>query len=358
VHQDEQQGHVELNIGGYRFQTSVQMLRRLPHTFFDAYFSGRYAQDVCNDGSIFVDRDDEHFGHVLEYMRDGMVSLAEPGARPSVSLLQSLKYEFGFYCIDVLAEHTVQSKEPGVVYILGGYGSNSDILSSMERYDESSGQWSERTAMGFPRSSFGACVVAGEVYVTGGQDGGGLLSSVEKYSPSTGTWSAMLPLPRARYFHGAVAVGSAMYILGGILGRSSASAGVLKLDNTQGAWIEMAPMPVPKFSFTACAVGSIIYVFGGAGGGNDASTLKFDTEANEWSTLAPMPYASLGMATSALIGLVYIVGLGLSEREVVCFDPVSEVWTVFNSTRRPTSGARWQTCPLLARTTLRLRWVA
>jgi hypothetical protein len=45
MHKDKeaQEGPVELNIGGYRFETSVQTLRRLPHTFFDAYFSGRYA---------------------------------------------------------------------------------------------------------------------------------------------------------------------------------------------------------------------------------------------------------------------------------------------------------------------------
>jgi hypothetical protein len=55
-------------------------MRRVPYTFFDAYFSGRYAQDVCDDGSIFVDRDGERFVHVLEYMRDGVVSVAEPGA--------------------------------------------------------------------------------------------------------------------------------------------------------------------------------------------------------------------------------------------------------------------------------------
>jgi hypothetical protein len=60
VQKEAQEGRVELNIGGYRYETSVQTLRRVPHTFCDAYFSGRYAQDVCNDGSIFVDRDGEH----------------------------------------------------------------------------------------------------------------------------------------------------------------------------------------------------------------------------------------------------------------------------------------------------------
>jgi hypothetical protein len=61
MHQEAQEGRVELNTGGDRFKTSVQALRRVPHTFFDAYFSGRYVQDVCEDGSIFVDRDGEHF---------------------------------------------------------------------------------------------------------------------------------------------------------------------------------------------------------------------------------------------------------------------------------------------------------
>jgi hypothetical protein len=76
----------------------------VPQTFFDAYFSGRYAQDVCKDGSIFVDRDGKHFGHVLEYMREGVVQVSEPGAHPSILLLRALKREFGFYCIELCAE--------------------------------------------------------------------------------------------------------------------------------------------------------------------------------------------------------------------------------------------------------------
>jgi hypothetical protein len=76
-HKEAQEGHVVLDIGGYRYTTSVQTLRRLPHTFFDAYFGGRYAMDRTEDGSIFIDRDGEHFGQVLEYLRDGVLLLAE-----------------------------------------------------------------------------------------------------------------------------------------------------------------------------------------------------------------------------------------------------------------------------------------
>jgi hypothetical protein len=104
THKEQQEGRVELNIGGIRFETSVQTLRRVPGTFFDAYFSGMYAQDLCRDGSIFVDRDGELFGHVLEFIRDGVVSVAEQDDRPRVGLLRRLKREFSFFSIELYAE--------------------------------------------------------------------------------------------------------------------------------------------------------------------------------------------------------------------------------------------------------------
>jgi hypothetical protein len=174
THQERQQGCVELNIGGHRFQTSVQTLRRVPHTFFDAYFSGRYAQDVCSDGSIFVDRAGEHFGHVLEYMRDGVVSVAEAGAHPSVSLLRALKREFGFYCIELSAEEAVEPAHPEMAFVMGGLKRSDGrgvVLSSMELYDASSDQWRAATNMGTRRFSFCACAVAGEVFLRDWRNG-------------------------------------------------------------------------------------------------------------------------------------------------------------------------------------------
>jgi hypothetical protein len=336
-HKEAQEGHVELNIGGYRFKTSVQTLRRVPHTFFDAYFSGRYAQDVCNDGSIFVDRDGEHFGHVLEYMRDGVVSVAAPGARPSVSLLRALKREFGYYCIELCAVQMVQATEADVAFVMGGWNRATATLSSMERYDTSSGQWSLVAAMGTERSHFSACVVAGELYVTGGlDDGSDYISSVEKYSPFSDTWTAVTPLPAARAAHAAVAVGSSIYLLGGDLNNAESTASVLKLDTTQGVWSNVAPIPEPRSYCAACAVGSNIFVFGGRDDEeeNQASVFKYDTVADAWSTLASMPRASTNHCASVLDGLIYIVGAGDrgDNSNFLRFDPVSESWSTLAPT--------------------------
>jgi N-acetylneuraminic acid mutarotase len=338
-HAEAQEGRVELNIGGCRFQTSVQTLRRIPQTFFDAYFSGRYVQDVCEDGSIFVDRDGEHFGHVLQYMRDGVVSVAEPGARPGVSLLRVLKREFGFYCIEPVAE----PERLETAYVIGGTSRVSGMMSRMEQYD-ASGQWSAAAAMGTARGNFGASVIAGEIYVSGGQqveDEENALSTVEKYTPSNGTWSVVAPMPEIRSDHTAVAMGSAMYVMGGrndfdvgVLGTTS----VLKFDSTQGTWSSVAPMPEPRLSIAACAIDSTIYAFGGYHGWDSCdSVFRYDTETNVWSTLAPMPCVGSGISANVLDGLVYIVGAGGSAslpptgraigEEVLRFDPVRGAWS-------------------------------
>jgi hypothetical protein len=114
--------------------SSVQTLRRLPHTFFDAYFSGRYAQDVCADGSIFIDRDGEHFGQVLQYLRDGVVSVAEHDASNlDIGMLRLLKREFGFYCMIEL-----MAKQQEVAFAVGGVDLDKAIQATVELYDSMS----------------------------------------------------------------------------------------------------------------------------------------------------------------------------------------------------------------------------
>jgi hypothetical protein len=191
--------------------------------------------------------------------------------------------------------------------------------------------------MGTARYSFGACVLDGELYVTGGKsDDRTSLSSVEKYSPLTDTWSAVAPLPAARLFHAAVTVGRDMYVLGGIADTLTAS--VLKFDSTLGAWIQVAPMPAARFAMASCAFASDIYVFGGAGGDDSGtSVFKFETTANQWSTLNPMPMRSECSSATILEGLIYIVGADNTGKGVMSFNPTLDAWTRL----APTLNSRW-----------------
>jgi hypothetical protein len=161
--QEAQQSRIVLDIGGYLYTTSVQTLRRLPGTFFAAYFSGRYTMDRSEDSSIFIDRDGKHFGQVLEYLRDGVVSVAERDASElDVGELRWLKREFGFYCIELYAD------PQEVAFAVAGMDNNAKPFASVERYDLSCGVWREAAPMSTAREGFGlGALVGNELYIIG-----------------------------------------------------------------------------------------------------------------------------------------------------------------------------------------------
>jgi N-acetylneuraminic acid mutarotase len=339
---EAQEGHVVLNIGGYRYETSVQTLRRLPHTFFDAYFSGRYAQDVCADGSIFIDRDGEHFGQVLQYLRDGVVSVVEQDASElDLSMLRWLKREFGFYCIELMAE------QQEVAFVAGGDNLDEVTTASVERYDVASGAWWEMAPMTTARASFALCGLGGELYAIGGIDSeNNYLASVERYDPSLNSWSAAIPLPHARAGHCAVAVADAMYVLGGlelIDGRLQRVRKVLKFDSRAQFWSEVAPTPEPKVDAAACALGNEIYVVGGQRvNSNDAvtaTTFCYNVHTDAWVTLAPMPEGMTCLTVCAIGGLIYVLSCIFSDNaigdSVFRFDPVANSWSEVAPTFTP-----------------------
>jgi hypothetical protein len=341
-HKEAQEGHVELNVGGYRFETSVQTLRQLPHTFFDAYFSGRYAQDVCADGSIFIDRDGEHFGQVLQYLRDGVVAMAEQEASElNVSVLRWLKREFGFYCIDLFADESAVVES---VYVVGG-SAGGDKLSSVNRYDASSGSWHITAPMTIERCEIGLCELAGDLYATGGSDEGTM--QMERYDQSLDTWSAAPPMPCPRYGHCACVVGEDMYVLGGSAeDEGIVEESVLKFDSETQTWNEVAPMLEGRYLAATCVIGSKVYVFGGKDKYLEPTdtTFCFSTETGDWTTLAPMPEEKRDHRACAVDGLIYVVG-GFRSNDVLAsvhrFNPTTNVWSELASmcTARSAFGA-------------------
>jgi hypothetical protein len=330
-HKEAQAGRIVLDIGGYRYTTLVQTLRRLPHTFFDAYFSGRYAMDRCEDGSIFIDRDGEHFGQVLEYLRDGVLSVAEQDeAELDVSVLRWLKREMGFYCIEVMAE------PQEVAFAVGGLDNDGERMASMEQYDIASGVWREVAPMRKARSEMGLCEVNGELYVTGGEEtGDAVLASVERYNPSLDTWSFAPAMSRPRYGHCAYAVGYTMFVLGGVMhveGGKLTVSSVLKFDSRARTWSEVEPMPAERDCADACVVGSDIYIFGGRDDDEKvaSTTYPYGTETNTWAALAPMPDAKFRHSVCMLDGLIYVMGgeqcYDFCLDSVHRFDPVANSW--------------------------------
>ncbi|XP_010905202.1 F-box/kelch-repeat protein At1g67480 [Elaeis guineensis] len=81
----------------------------------------------------------------------------------------------------------------GVIYAVGGYGSNGESLSSAEMYDPDKNKWTLIESLRCPRWGCFACSFEGKLYVMGGRSSFTIGNSrfVDVYSPEQHTWCEM-----------------------------------------------------------------------------------------------------------------------------------------------------------------------
>ncbi|EMP24597.1 BTB/POZ domain-containing adapter for CUL3-mediated RhoA degradation protein 1 [Chelonia mydas] len=102
--------YVKLNVGGSLHYTTVQTLTK-QDTMLKAMFSGRMEVLTDSEGWILIDRSGRHFGTILNYLRDGSVSLPE-----SQRELEEMLSEARYYLIQGLVEDcqlALQQKSDG-----------------------------------------------------------------------------------------------------------------------------------------------------------------------------------------------------------------------------------------------------
>ena len=85
---------VNLNVGGQHFTTTVQTLTKDPDSMLAAMFSGRFPLKPAEDGTFFIDRDGTYFRYILNYLRDGKLSLPE-----GATFFEEIEAEAEFYQI-------------------------------------------------------------------------------------------------------------------------------------------------------------------------------------------------------------------------------------------------------------------
>ena len=90
---------VKLNVGGHHFTTSLQTLTRDPNSMLAAMFSGKFLIEPHGDGAFFIDRDGTHFRFILNYLRNGKLTLPE-----GATFLKELADEAEFYQIQGILE--------------------------------------------------------------------------------------------------------------------------------------------------------------------------------------------------------------------------------------------------------------
>ena len=96
---------VKLNVGGILFTTTVQTLTKDPNSMLAAMFSGRFPMKPAEDGTFFIDRDGTYFRYILNYLREGKLSLPE-----GATFFEEIEAEAGFYQIQGILDELGQPR--------------------------------------------------------------------------------------------------------------------------------------------------------------------------------------------------------------------------------------------------------
>ncbi|KAK1785935.1 hypothetical protein P4O66_017685 [Electrophorus voltai] len=107
--------YVRLNVGGDLYYSTVQVLTR-QDTLLKLMFSGKMEVFTDKEGWILIDRCGKHFGLILNYLRDGSLTL--PKSRQGImELLAEAKYYHIQGLVD-LCQHAVQDNKQKALCVI------------------------------------------------------------------------------------------------------------------------------------------------------------------------------------------------------------------------------------------------
>ena len=102
---------IKLQVGDHAFTTSRETLCMRKGSMLEAMFSGRHSIKPEEDGSIFIDRDGEHFKLILNYLRDGKLP-----SGLSNDTREALAAEAEYYQLEDLVERLTPTAQKIVEY--------------------------------------------------------------------------------------------------------------------------------------------------------------------------------------------------------------------------------------------------
>ena len=199
--------------------------------------------------------------------------------------------------------------ETGKIYIIGGLDKNGNVLKRTLSYDSVRQTYVAKNYMSTERYRFGAgaftdatsgnvtdIVVAAGFNTTTSNTA---LSTSEKYNLASGQWS---PEPDLNTEHkdGCMAsTGDAVYMIGGWTGSNwDGSKSVEKLARGGNAWQTMTDLPAARGDCAAAGLNGKVYVAGGYdsatfdhGVGFKNNLYVYDPATDTWTEKAPMNYA-------------------------------------------------------------------
>jgi hypothetical protein len=198
------------------------------------------------------------------------------------------------------ARHSAERTQDGRVVVIGGVTGNDDDgytpTSSVEVWDESTGQWTPAPALPRRRDLFSATQMGGGrgIVVIGGRDGATTLRDVLVLDDDLTGWTAKQSLAEARFGHLALSVngGDDVVVVGGRTGADALALDSVELYDFDDEDITpQAAMRQTRAAACGVRVGGDVVVFGGYQGSfadgftANLSAEIFDVADDAWSSV-------------------------------------------------------------------------
>ena len=234
----------------------------------------------------------------------------------------------------------------GKLYVIGGYPSSRQTVSTVQVYDIASNSWQLGPPIPQPNNHGMAASVNGKVYLIGGQltaDQEGYVNTVYELDPAVGTWVTKAPMPTARSGGVAVVLGGKIYVAGG---RVPSGSDFAVYDPAADSWQVLPVLPTQRNHMTGAAINGRVHIVGGRLG-NGLSPLKtanhevFDPQTGTWTTAAPMLRARSGINGVMARGCFHVWGgedvTGMFPDHDY-YDPRNNQWTRLRDMPTPIHG--------------------
>lgn len=84
---------LKLDVGGFKYATTLTTLTADPNSMLAAMFSGRFPVEKNDEGCIFIDRDGQLFHHILNWLRNGYIPPIQSPTEQEALLIEARYYQ-------------------------------------------------------------------------------------------------------------------------------------------------------------------------------------------------------------------------------------------------------------------------
>jgi hypothetical protein len=200
----------------------------------------------------------------------------------------------------------------GSIYVCGG-SDGQQYLRSVERFNLDTSSWQSIHPMHYARAAAAALAIGGILYIFGGRDANSYLSSLECFDPRLDEWRGARGMAERRGYATGIRINHCLYAFGGLNTQGylrSAERFDTRADLPEGGWESVPAMTVPRAQAVGFNLHGYAWLCGGSDGDQQLSSVtRYDPTIGQWDTYSPAMHS---LRSCASVGVVkqqpYIVG--------------------------------------------------